>query len=200
MPGTSSLWLVPPANSPLETALQSLISTSLPPYFLPERVPAFSPHLTLTSRLPEGFSNPQQEILDQIDIPNDGLPDVKFSSLNVGDTFFTRLTLHTEKTASLVALAKQCRRNFVEGTTEGEAELWAEKVFTPHVSLVYSAMEEEKVRDEVLEKVRREVEKVGVGVGEEREKELGGWKGGRIVLVQTWKDLKEWEVVAEKVL
>ncbi|KAF8248862.1 2, 3 cyclic phosphodiesterase [Wilcoxina mikolae CBS 423.85] len=197
MPG-SSLWLIPPAGSPLETALQSLISTSLPPHFLPERVPSFPPHLTLTSRLPEEFSNPQQQVLDQIDIPNDELPDVKFASLNVGDTFFTRLTLHTEKTQSLVALAKQCRRKFVVGTTEEEAELWAEEVFTPHVSLVYSAMPEGEVRDGVLEKVRREVEKVGVGVGDEEG--LRGWKGGRIVLVQTWKDLKEWEVVAEKVL
>jgi len=86
----------------------------------------------------------------------------------------------------------------VEGTGEEEAALWADSVFTPHVSLVYSAMAPEQVRTRVLEEAGREVREVreaGVVVGPG-----GGWKGGRVVLVQTWRDLKEWVVLAEKVL
>ncbi|KAA8894865.1 2',3'-cyclic-nucleotide 3'-phosphodiesterase, partial [Sphaerosporella brunnea] len=195
----ASLWLVPPADSALESALQKLISDTLPAHFAAtEQVPSFAPHLTLTSNLPKEFSNPQ-EVLSQITVSS--LPEVIFKSVNVGDFFFTRLTLHTEKTASLVALAQQCRRKFSEGcTSDREAEAWAQNVFTPHVSLVYSAMPAEDVKADVLEKAVKDIDAAGVVVGGGVASEMGGWKGGKIVLVQTWKDLSEWKVLAEKAL
>ena len=101
------------------------------------------------------------------------------------------------KDAALVKLAKQCREVF----TDEEAEQWAKETFTPHVSLVYSKMEPETLKEKVLGNAQEEVGKAGVVVGgEARGNELGGWKGGRIVLVQTWKPVDEWVPVAEKTL
>jgi len=126
-----------------------------------------------------------------------------FLSLSpVSDTFFTRVTLLTEKTPALVALARQCRHKCVEGTVdEEEAELWVTDVFTPHLSLVYSSMPAEKVKAEVLHKVSKSVDDAGVVTGPSAAgAELGGWKGGRVALVQTWGELDQWKVIAERVL
>lgn len=48
----------------------------------------------------------------------------------------------------------------------------------------------------------REVEAMvrDAGINLEGEGRLGGWEGGRVVLVETEKPIKEWEVIAERTL
>ena len=103
---------------------------------------------------------------------------------------------------ALVALAKQCRYKFAEcNVDEADAALWAADVFTPHLSLVYSSMPAERVKAEVLQKVMKDVDDAGVATGSFAVgSPMGGWKGGRVVLVQTWKDTEQWKALAEKVL
>jgi len=150
----------------------------------------FQPHLTLTSELARDAG---EEVLAGIEVVPS--PTVKFREAVVGETYFTRVTLHVEKDPALVGLAKQCREKF----TDAEAERWAVETFTPHVSLVYAAMGKARVEGEgVLGKVLEEVGKGGVLVGGEGEAEMAGWRGGRIVLVHTWKDIAEWVPVAER--
>jgi hypothetical protein len=62
-------------------------------------------------------------------------------------------------------------------------------------------MPAENVKAEILPKALKDIDAAGVVVGAGAAgNEMGGWKGGRIVLVQTWKDLSEWNVLAEKTL
>lgn len=56
----------------------------------------------------------------------------------------------------------------------------------PHVSLLYSS---EKVP---LELCKKEVEKEGIEMGQ------CAWKGGRIVVVDTWRKLEDWKVIASR--
>ena len=124
----------------------------------------------------------------------------------------------------LVALARQCRLRFAAPAGSGDSadaewaaaavEQWAAEQFTPHVSLVYSACASADVPlqaalDAVLSAgivIRAgdcvgEDEREGEGEGEgEGEKGLAGWTGGRVAIVQTWKDLAEWTVLAERIL
>ena len=120
------------------------------------------------------------------------------------DRFFIRVTIHAEKTSSLVALAQQCKLKFSVGVSgEADAAAWAENVFTPHVSLVYSNMASEKVKAAVLPKVAEAIDVAGIVVGAGTawsQSEMSGWKGGRILLVQTFKAIDEWKAIAEKVV
>lgn len=49
---------------------------------------------------------------------------------------------------------------------------------------------------------REEIENLALEVGIDLEgtDSLGGWEGGRIVLVQTDRPIKDWEPIAERVL
>ncbi|KAI5820085.1 2',3'-cyclic-nucleotide 3'-phosphodiesterase [Pyronema omphalodes] len=189
MPGIPicSLWLIPPAGSPLNTSLSNLITNKIPGLFKGPCIP-FEPHMTITSCLPCEIDNPD-ELLQRIEFAEgDGdreVPEVTFKELVVGETFFTRLTIHLERNQQLVNLAKQCREKFAVNTGDQSAEEWV-KTFVPHVSLVYS-MEEVP-----LELCKLEVEKEGVEMGK------CAWKGGRIVLVDTWRKLEDWKVIASR--
>lgn len=113
------------------------------------------------------------------------------------ETFFTRLALHVERTPSLLALAEQCRK-LVPGTVDEEAAAWAESAFVPHVSLVYAGLKAEDVCSSVLDRARADVAAAGLGFG--NESALSGWEGGRLVLVQTWRRIEDWNIIAERVL
>ena len=112
----------------------------------------------------------------------------------------------------LAALAHQYRLRFaVPGVgSEAEQAFDGPTEFTPHVSLVYSARASAVVPlQAALDAVQSAgiVIRAGDGVGEAEgaaegggEGGLWGWTGGRVVIVQTWKDLAEWTVLAERVL
>ncbi|KAG0644318.1 2',3'-cyclic-nucleotide 3'-phosphodiesterase [Tuber brumale] len=193
----ASLWLCPPGGSPIEAALQKLITETIPPHFSDEKVPAFRPHMTITSDIPDSLD--PEEVLKKISL-GDPL-EVSFKELNIGKTYYTRGTLHLERTPAIVDLARQCRELFANGGTEEEAvDKWEKEVFTPHVSLVYSAMD--PVPDNTRKVIGQGLKEANVGVlhWNGPKGEMRGWRGGSIALVSTHKPIEEWEAMAERVL
>lgn len=121
--------------------------------------------------------------------------------------FFTRLTLHVKKTPALQSLAVELRQRFsnADGAGDEEAmEKWGAEDYIPHLSLVYSNMTQEAVIEDVLKEALEAVEKSGIVVGSEEkegdkieEEGMWGWKGGRVVVVDTWREVEKWKVLAE---
>lgn len=101
----------------------------------------------------------------------------------------------------MLELAIQSRAAAVEHGNHSAASDWADKDWAPHVSLLYADVEiTEQKREEVLQALHE----AGIRLGEERGlagaegESVDGWDGGRIVLVPTWRDPKEWAIVAER--
>ncbi|KAF8454246.1 cyclic phosphodiesterase-like protein-domain-containing protein [Terfezia claveryi] len=152
----ASIWLLPPAGSEIESKLQRLIATTLPCVFPKAQLPPFPPHITLTD---------------------------DFEKLDIGKTFFTRVTLHLEKTQEIRALAIQCRMKYVTNGNAEEAKKWAES-FTPHLSLVYM---EGVPEPEEVKKVEEEVANAGIKFG------IEAWTGGSLTLVNCMKPIDQWK-------
>lgn len=172
-----SLWLLPPADTPLTGALTDLTTKSLPPSF-PGFAPKFRPHITLCSQIPISDT----PLLDKLgDLP---LPKVSLEEVTTGNTFFTRVVIRLDK-KGVVDLARYTREQLVgkDGIDE-----WTEK-YWPHLSLVYN---DEPATEEVLERVRKEVAEKGIEIGGKGDK--SGWEGGSIALVETYKKVEEWEI------
>ncbi|RPB27861.1 2, 3 cyclic phosphodiesterase [Terfezia boudieri ATCC MYA-4762] len=177
--GGSSIWLLPPAGSEIESKLQRLIATTLPCVFPKAQLPLFPPHITLTDDVDPALDPPTVTSSIEVSAP----PAIKFEKLNIGKTFFTRITLHLEKTEEIRALAIQCRMKYVTNGNAEEAKKWAES-FTPHLSLVY--MEGVPGQEEV-KKVEEEVAKAGIKFGVE------AWTGGSLTLVNCMKPIDQWK-------
>ena len=99
-------------------------------------------------------------------------------------TYYTRGTLHLERTPAIVDLARQCRELFANGGTEEEVvNKWEREVFTPHVSLVYSAMD--PVPDNIRKAIGQDLKEANIGVLHWNGPKGGmrGWRGGSIALV-----------------
>ncbi|KAF3914494.1 hypothetical protein AA313_de0206287 [Arthrobotrys entomopaga] len=205
----ASLWLLPPPG-PLSSALQRLISTILP-HHIPDPVPDFQPHITISSGIPLSSSTDFQTLLSSI--PLDSLsPKVQFKKVRYGTAFWTKITLELHKTTSLKELAVQCRSRIVPNVDEITAREWVEKYttpaesgedgFIPHLSLVYWGSD---VEEDVRGKVEEEVYKAGVTTDEvelEVIGEMGGFEGGKLVVVDTTKKVEEWKgaILAERQL
>ncbi len=163
----------------------------------------FEPHLTLTSDVPQDITDgttDSQAWLDGLHIPISAKPLTRFESLDIGDQFFKKLMLSASK-VPLLELAIQTRAAAVEDGNQSAASSWANKDWAPHVSLLYADVEiAEQKREEVLQALH----KAGIRLDEERgvaaveSGDFYGWDGGQIVLVPTWRDPKEWVVVAER--
>lgn len=206
MPG-ASLWLLPPANSSVEDILSQLILKTVPSHF-PELKdpPQFPPHLTLTSDIPVDIAkNEPQKWLDALPLTGLEPPSVSFQSLDIGPQFFKKVTLGVSK-APLRSLAARVRAFAVEKGDQTAADHWVTETYAPHVSLMYADLEiDSGERCKILHDVKSSrvwlakeepVETYGKSEGETHK----GWSEGRIVLVSTWQDLKEWTVVAERSL
>ncbi|EGX45224.1 hypothetical protein AOL_s00173g325 [Orbilia oligospora ATCC 24927] len=205
----ASLWLLPPPGA-LSTILKTLISNTLPPR-IPGPVPDFQPHITISSGIPLTSSTDFQNVLDLITIQEP--PVVKFRRIRYGTAFWTKITIEIHKSTSLKSLAVAARSAILPGYTEEEARCWVEKYttpaesgqegFIPHLSLVYYG---EEVEGSVRLGVGSDVDDAGV-VLEEVEgggdvKEMGGWVGGKLVVVDTTKRVEQWKdsILAERVL
>ena len=203
MPG-SSLWLVPPSNSSIEDILSTLITKTVPSHFPELKAPPhFPPHLTLTTDIPTSVTDEEpQKWLDDLSLSVTEPPSVSFQSLDVGRQFFRKLTLGVSK-ASLRSLAVQVRAAAVEDGNEVAAKQWAEESYLPHVSLLYADIE---IQDSKRRQIIHDLEKAGIQLmkggscGALKDEGYNGWTGGRIVLVSTWKELKDWSIVAERSL
>ncbi|KAF3214899.1 hypothetical protein TWF679_004677 [Orbilia oligospora] len=204
----ASLWLLPPPGA-LSKILETLISNTLPPR-IPGPVPDFQPHITISSGIPL-TSIDFQNVLDSITIQEP--PIIKFRRIRYGTAFWTKITIEIHKSTSLKSLAVAARSTILPGYTEEEARCWVEKYttpaesgqegFIPHLSLVYYG---EEVEGPVRSGVRSDVDDAGI-VLEEVEgggdvKEMGGWVGGKLVVVDTTKRVEQWKdsILAERVL
>jgi len=139
MPG-ASLWIIPPKDSSFSQALQTLISTTIPPHFPQTKTHDFIPHVTITSNIDSSlYASDPQAWLSDLHLPSGDHHDPVFVTLDVleaGDAFVKKLTLRAGKTAQLLQLVSACRAEAVEGGEQGKAEKWAHDEYLPHLSLM----------------------------------------------------------------
>ncbi|KAF2856418.1 2',3'-cyclic-nucleotide 3'-phosphodiesterase [Plenodomus tracheiphilus IPT5] len=193
MPG-SSLWLLPPPTHPLTTTLPTLISKTSTHFSSPHR---FIPHITLTSSIPpSSYINNPQAFLDALVLPSANDVVVTFEALASEDVFVRKLYIKCGKSGGLAELAGVCR-GVVPGFEEQEkVEKWVEEEYRPHLSLLYHDCP--AVGQAGLAEVEGMARDLGVDV--RGRGEMGGWKGGRVVLVPTDEAIEEWNVIAERSL
>ncbi|CAD0083171.1 unnamed protein product [Aureobasidium vineae] len=109
MPG-ASLWIIPPKDSSFSQALQTLISTTIPPHFPNTKTHDFIPHVTITSNIDQSlYGTDPQAWLSSLHLPSGDQHDPVFVTLDVleaGDAFVKKLTLRAGKTAQLSDVEK----------------------------------------------------------------------------------------------
>jgi 2',3'-cyclic-nucleotide 3'-phosphodiesterase len=133
MPG-SSLWLLPPANHPLNDILPTLIDKTSKQFNSPHR---FLAHITLTSEIsPSKYGSDPQAWLDSLSLPASKDVNIEFERLGSDEHFFRKLYIKCQKTDGVKKLAQQCRQQ-VQSFEEGaKARSWAEEQYMPHLSLL----------------------------------------------------------------
>ncbi|OAG12565.1 2',3'-cyclic-nucleotide 3'-phosphodiesterase-like protein [Paraphaeosphaeria sporulosa] len=198
MPG-SSLWLLPPRGHPLEAALSKLIAQTAAQFGSPH---TFLPHVTLTSDIAADVYAPNPKAwLDALLLPPASQTHVSLGPLASDPVYVRKLYSRVSKPG--VALLTHATR-FVVQPNPWDLENWLEEKWVPHLSLLYHdcpVVEKEKLR-EVEAWVGVEGVKLHEGRGGEGEGEgeMGGWTGGRVVLVDTSRPIGEWVPIAERVL
>jgi 2',3'-cyclic-nucleotide 3'-phosphodiesterase len=108
-------------------------------------------------------------------------------------TFFTKVTIHLRKTPELLQVAMQSRVRLT-GEDSAKAKRWLQEEYTPHLSLVYAELSKDIVEKELLEQIRSIVEQDGVSL------KNTAWTGGSLVVVECWRPIEEWAVIAERKL
>lgn len=133
MPG-SSLWLLPPADHPLQDALTALIKQTSSHF---KSTHDFIPHVTLTSELYPSQSGPDSQAwLDSLKFPPANDIRVTFEKLHSEDAFVRKLYIKCKKTDGLKKIAEACRQK-VDGYQENDKALdWTENTYNPHLSLL----------------------------------------------------------------
>ena len=159
--------------------------------------------MTLTSDIilpPDVASSQQaQAWLAKVPVPKVASLQVRFESLDIGAHYFKKLTLSVDK-RPLAIWGAQIRSAVVENGDLTAARSWAEDTWVPHVSLMYADIE---VTAELHQEIMHMVIESGVRVGEEQrlsERDVSAWTGGRIALVETWKNLSNWKIVASRAI
>lgn len=139
MPG-ASLWIVPPASSPFNQVLQTLISNTIPPYFPEAQTHDFIPHLTLTSNIDQSLYKEDPQVwLGSLHFPPNPQHEPTFitlDALEAGDPFVKKLTLRSGKSEQLLQLAAAFRAAAVENGDIDKAQKWANNDYLPHLSLM----------------------------------------------------------------
>ncbi|KAF1956082.1 2',3'-cyclic-nucleotide 3'-phosphodiesteras-like protein [Byssothecium circinans] len=188
----SSLWLLPPPSHPLTAHLTALIQKTSSHFHSPH---LFIPHITLTSdiKLSACLLDPQAW-LNGIQFPEAADVEVRLKGVASEDVFVRKLYIVVEKEGGIGEMAMRARREVEGFGEEGRAERWVEEDFGPHLSLLYHDIP--RVEGEELKLVGRWVE----DVAEKMEQEGGfwGWKGGRVVLVPTDREIKDWVPIAQR--
>ncbi|KAF2084479.1 2',3'-cyclic-nucleotide 3'-phosphodiesterase, partial [Saccharata proteae CBS 121410] len=199
-----SLWLVPPKSSTLYSVLSDIITTTLPEQFPNDSIPTFVPHVTLTSNInPSLFTDSIDEEeqqkgaeawLKKLDLPTAKQVEVTFQGLDVGQVFFKKLTLRVNK-SGLAKLALVSRKDGVEGGNEEPARDWLESSYGPHCSLMYGDMD---IAESKKAQIESSLENAGIDIAGNGSN--GGWQGGVVWLVPTFKKIEEWQPWAERAL
>ncbi|KAF2869799.1 2',3'-cyclic-nucleotide 3'-phosphodiesteras-like protein [Massariosphaeria phaeospora] len=189
----ASLWLLPPADHPLHSVLTELIKKVSAHFHSPH---LFLPHVTLTSDIsPSSYASDPHKWLEEVEFPPGTEVKVEFRRLQSEDVFVRKLYIKVEKTG--VSDIGRAARKMVEGFEDGEAaNQCAEEKYAPHLSLLYHDCP--RVDDDEIAKIEQLVQEAGVSLAGEGE--LGGWVGGRVVLVPTDRPIKEWAPLTEKKL
>ncbi|KAF2706713.1 2, 3 cyclic phosphodiesterase [Pleomassaria siparia CBS 279.74] len=132
MPG-SSLWLLPPSDHPLDATLTNLINSTSTRFNSPH---LFVPHVTLTVDInPATYATEPQAWLNSLILPDRGNVKVQLGELQSDDFFFKKLYFNVGK-HGVGDLAKVARMK-VNGFEEEEtANMWVEKEYKPHLSLL----------------------------------------------------------------
>ncbi|KAF1996837.1 2',3'-cyclic-nucleotide 3'-phosphodiesteras-like protein [Amniculicola lignicola CBS 123094] len=193
MPG-SSLWLVPLTTSPLDSFLTHLISQTALFFSSPH---TFLPHITLTSDIdPAVYGSDPQTWLENLSFPSGENVRIKLQQMESESTFFKKLYLAVEKSNGLKDVAQVARQTVDGYGSVEEAKGWVEESYRPHLSLLYHDIPQ--VSQEDIADISKILDDVGVGL--KGEGELGGWQGGKVVLVPTDKAIKDWNPIAEREL
>lgn len=162
--------------------------------------------MTLTSdvTLPPGIAGNEQaqSWLNDLLLPENVDLDVRLESLDVGAQFFKKITLSVNK-GPLETFGAHVRSAVVENGDMTAAISWVKETWAPHVSLMYADIE---VTAGERQEIEQMVIEAGVGIGtghgslENGEDDHSGWKSGWIALVETWKEPKDWKVVASRAI
>ena len=146
-------------------------------------------------------NNQAQRWLDDLPLPKKVDLDICLESLVVGSHYFKKLTLSVNR-GPLETSGAHVRSIAVENGDMAAATSWA-KVWGPHVSLMYADIE---ITVENRQEVLQVVIEAGIPIKQEDvfiedgEDNYNGWKGARIALVDTWKELGNWNVIASRVI
>jgi 2',3'-cyclic-nucleotide 3'-phosphodiesterase len=100
------------------------------------------------------------------------------------------------KGEGLEELALLCRQEVEGFKDEKLAEAWASEKYIPHLSLMYHDCP--LVDAGGLSEVEQTVKQAGVSL--KGDGHLGGWTGGRVVVVPTDKPIDEWVPLAQREL
>jgi 2',3'-cyclic-nucleotide 3'-phosphodiesterase len=133
MPG-SSLWLLPPADHPLNEVLPRLIDKTSEQFHSPHR---FLHHVTLTSEIsPSKYGSDPQAWLESLDLPAGNDVRITFERLGSDDAFYRKLYIKCEKNEGIKQLAHQCRKHVDGFEEENKLKAWTEEQYMPHLSLM----------------------------------------------------------------
>ena len=133
MPG-SSIWLLPPEDSPLNATLAALIEKTSLRFDSPHR---FLPHVTLTSNIsPSIYGTDPQSWLDQLTVQSIESIAVIFEKLASEDVFFRKLYIKCMKGDGIQKLATICRQSSDGCSDYTKAKQWTASEFNPHLSLL----------------------------------------------------------------
>ena len=162
--------------------------------------------MTLTSdiTLPLDITSDKQAQtwLDDLPLPKNVDLDVHFESLDVGAQYFKKITLSVKK-GPVETFGAHVRSTAVESGDMVAAASWAKEAWAPHVSLMYADIEvTAKHRQEILLMVIEARILIGKEhtLFEDGKGGYSGWHGGQIALVETWKEPRDWEIVASRAI
>ena len=120
----------------------------------------------------------------------------------MGTQYFKKLTLSVNK-EPLEHFGTHTRSIAVENGDVATATSWVKDIWAPHVSLMYADIE---VSAEKRQEIMQVVIEAGIRIGkegvllEDGKGDCRGWNGGRIALVETWKEPRDWEVIASRAI
>lgn len=197
----SSLWLIAPSDdNPFNKSLEDLICNALPSNFPHAPKNSFIPHVTITSDIDPAktYASAPQEWLDGLQLPefqketNEVM--IELEMLEAGEPFFKKVTIKARKDANLIQMATKCRKQSLL-LSESIASTWAEKEYLPHLSLFYGDVPQ----SEVQKKIPLIELQLGFELGSLFDC-CGGTlaMGAKLVLVDTSKEIKDWNVIAQR--
>jgi 2',3'-cyclic-nucleotide 3'-phosphodiesterase len=173
-----SLWLIPPESFKPAPALSKLTTTTFPtsPNF--PQSPPFPPHITLTSSIPAST----QLLLPSLALESITPPKIEFDELGHGDAYFKFIFLRIKESTTLLSLVKYVRERLLPNVSAFD-----ERLYDPHISLVYSKGESTEKQVEYV------AQNTNIAIGSST-----GWTGGKIMLVDTRSsNVDEWKIVEE---